>query len=96
MIKLSDIINEKKYSLPGEVDIKKQWAIVLKGGSIGSGSKGWNLDGMPLRYSYDTEEEAKTQAKRSNKRLSPGEKKYYGMRYLVRDLKKFKSRLKKN
>ena len=92
MIKLKDLITEFR----DEPDIKKQWAVVLKGGSIGSGSKGWNIDGMPIRYSFDSESGAKNQAKRSNKRLSPGEKKYYGMRYLVRDLKKFKSRLKKN
>ena len=92
MIKLKDLITE--YG--NEPDVKKQWAVVLKGGSIGSGSKGWNIDGMPIRYSFDSEGEAKNQAKRSNKRLSPGERKYYGMRYLVRDLKKFKSKLKKN
>ena len=92
MIKLKDIITE--YG--NEPDVKKKWAVVLKGGSIGSGSKGWNIDGMSIRYSFDSEGEAKNQAKRSNKRLSPGERKYYGMRYLVRDLKKFKSKLKKN
>ena len=91
MIKLKDIITE--YG--NEPDVKKQWAVVLKGGSIGSG-KGWNIDGMSIRYSFDSEAKAKDQAKRSNKRLSPGERKYYGMRYLVRDLKKFKSKLKKN
>ena len=90
MIKLKDLITE--YG--NEPDIKKQWAVVLKGGSIGSG-KGWTVDRMPIRYSFDSEEEAKDQAKRSNKRLSPGERKYYGMRYLVRDIVKFKSRLKK-
>jgi len=92
MIKLKQLI--KEYG-PNEPDIKKPWAVVLKGGSIGSG-KGWNIQGMPIRYSFDSEAEAKEQAKFSNKRLSPGEKKYYGMRYLVRDMKKFKSKVKKN
>jgi hypothetical protein len=90
MIKLKDLLVE--YG--NEPDIKKQWAVVLKGGSIGSGG-GWSLDGMSIRYSFDDQDAAKRQAKRSNKRLSPGEKKYYGMRYLVRDIVKLKSRLKK-
>ena len=90
MIKLKDLLTE--YG--NEPDIKKQWAVVLKGGSIGSGG-GWSLDGMSIRYSFDSEAEAKSQAKRSNKRLSPGERKYYGMRYLVRDIVKLKRKLHK-
>ena len=75
MIKLKKLITE--YG-PNQPDVKKQWAVVLKGGSIGSG-KGWNIGGMPIRYSFDSEAKAKDQAKYSNKRLSPGEKKHYGM-----------------
>jgi hypothetical protein len=91
MIKLKDLLTEYQ----NEPDIKKQWAVVLKGGSIGSRGRGWAVDGLPIRYSFDSEDEAKNQAKRSNKRLSPGERKHYGMRYLVRDIVKFKSKLRK-
>jgi hypothetical protein len=83
------------YEYANEPDIKKQWGVVLKGGSISS-NKGWNVEGMSLRYSFDSEAEAKDQVKRSNKRLSIGERNDYGMKYLAKDLIKFKSGLKKN
>ena len=66
-------------------DTDKAYGVFLRGGSIGD-SGGTTLDGMTLKSTFDTKEEAQEYTKRRNKRLSPGEKQYYKMRYLVRNL----------
>ena len=81
-----------------ELDLKKSYGVFLRGGSIGSG-KGQYIDvktGAKLVYTYDSESEAKDRAKRNNKRLSPGEKKYYKMRYTAVKMSNVKNRLKKS
>ena len=65
-----------------------QYATALKGGSIGERSIGgaYDLKGMQVKGNTsvkDTKAEAKEEAKRRNKMLSPGEKKYYGLKYIV-------------
>jgi hypothetical protein len=59
-----------------EEEVKEGASVVQKGGSIGE---------QPNRVvkSFDTPEEAKEYAKRMNKNLSPGEKQYYGIKYVV-------------
>ncbi|HDK42883.1 MAG TPA: hypothetical protein ENG87_05870 [Candidatus Pacearchaeota archaeon] len=71
-----------------KASIKKnpgQYYVVLKGGQIGKkyAPKGL-FQGMPIVDTFNTREEATEYAKRMSKRLSPGEKSYYKMRYLIR------------
>jgi len=57
-----------------------KYGVFAKGGSIGTkNDKPW--------YVYDTKEEAKTTAARLRKRLTPGERSYYGMGYVVKEVK---------
>lgn len=65
-----------------------QYATVLKGGSIGgknirspSDLKGMSVKGN--KYIKASKAEAKVDAARLNKSLSPGEKDYYKMKYIV-------------
>ena len=77
-----------------EIDYKShQFAIVLVGGSIGA------TDSFPVfvRGQWGTivgtsndKEELKVKAKRMNKYLSPGERKYYRMKYTVVELTRSK------
>jgi hypothetical protein len=57
-------------------EVKEASSVIQKGGSIGE---------QPNRVvkSFDTPEQAKEYAKRMNKNLSPGEKQYYGIKYVV-------------
>ncbi len=76
--KMKESVNEDE-----KLDLKKPYGVFLRGGSIGSG-RGQYIDrktDAKLVATYDSESEAKGRAKRSNRRLSPGEKKYYGMKY---------------
>lgn len=56
------------------------WAVYLDGGSMGER----NSDPKAV---FDDQAEAKDHSKRMNKVLSPGEKKYYRMKYTVKKLK---------
>jgi hypothetical protein len=81
-----------------EPDTDKSYGVFFRGGSIGD-SGGVTLPeqgGIILKAAFDTKDEAKGYAKRRNKRLSSGEKKYYGMRYLVRDLDKKRNQLQRH
>ena len=83
--KLKEIIREElqKFNEAEKLDLKKPYGVFLRGGSIGSG-RGQYVDrktGAKLVHTYDSESEAKDRAKKSNRRLSPGEKKYYGLKY---------------
>ena len=63
-----------------EEELDEAFAVHRHGGSIGSGG--------PTHYStHETKEDAKEDAKRLNKGLSPGEKKYYGIKYKVSEVK---------
>lgn len=70
-----------------EEDIK--FSVVLKGGSIGgkpsikspSDLKGQKV--QDLNSLFDDKAEAQKKAKRMNKLLSPGEKKYYSLKYII-------------
>ena len=98
--KLKEIIREEiqKLNEADKLDLNKAYGVFLRGGSIGSG-KGQYIDiktGAKLVYTYDSEAEAKNRAKRNNKRLSPGEKKYYRMRYTAVEMSSVKNRLKKS
>lgn len=68
-----------------------QYTILLLGGSIGGKSirsvkhaQGLDID---ADYLYDDKKDAKDKAKSLNKLLSPGEKKYYGMKYVPAESK---------
>jgi hypothetical protein len=87
-----------KESYDPKIDIDQSWGVFFAGGSIGSGKSGYYLPergGIQLRDTFDDASEAKKSARSSNSRLSPGEKKYYGMKYLVRNLDKERKHLKK-
>ena len=81
-----------------QIDIDQSWGVFFAGGSIGSGTSGYYLlekGGIQLRQTFDDESDAKSHAKQRNRRLSPGEKKYYGMKYYARNLDKVRKQLKK-
>ena len=69
----------KEADLEAEMDekSKKYFGVFQKGGSIGQGKD------KPL-YSFVDKEEAKQKAKRLRQTLTPGEKSYYGMGYIVK------------
>jgi len=81
--KLTKEEHEVLESLLAKLDEEKlaeAFAVHRHGGSIGSGG--------PTHYStHETKEDAKEEAKRLNKGLSPGEKKYYGIKYKVSEVK---------
>lgn len=58
---------------------EEKYVVMQKGGSIGS------KHGVVA--SFDNKKEATEKAKRMNKLLSPGEKKYYKIRYIVKTIK---------
>jgi hypothetical protein len=69
-----------------------EYAVALKGGSIGEKNirSARDLKGMEVKDTASVEKskaDAKETAKRRNKMLSPGEKKYYGLRYIVVQIK---------
>jgi len=66
-----------------KIDLKKPYGVFLRGGSIGSGRNSWidRKTGAKLVATFDDEGDAKRIAKTRNRRLSPGEKKYYKMKY---------------
>ena len=56
----------------------EKWCVILLGGSIGDGNR--------VQTPYESninKETAQNSAKRRNKQLSPGEKSYYGMKYVA-------------
>lgn len=57
------------------------YGVYRKGGSIGE-----QLNHTPIRTA-DTKQEANEIAKRLRKQLTPGEKQYYKMGYVVREIK---------
>lgn len=62
-----------------------RWAVVLYGGSIGEKAirKPVDTKGRKFDTVFDNVKDAKIKVRRMNKRLSPGEKKYYGLKYGV-------------
>lgn len=76
------------------IDLSKEFAVVERGGNIGSQS-----DYVPqfkgrIVKTFDTAAEAKEYAKQRRSRLSPGEKSYYRMTYVV--VRNLKSNMKKD
>ena len=63
-----------------EEELDEAFAVHRHGGSIGSG-------GPTHVKTHETKEDAAAHAKRLNKGLSPGEKKYYGIKYKVSEVK---------
>lgn len=61
-----------------ENDLDEGHGVFLKGGSVGE-----TRSGKPVEV-HSNVEDAKAQAKRLNKHLSPGEKKHYGLKYHVK------------
>lgn len=68
--------------------MENNWAVIRKGGNIGSFGKGNEYKGMPIIADNLTREEAKALAARRRKLLSPGERSYYGMSYSIVQIKK--------
>ena len=64
-----------------------KYGVYRKGGSTGTNN------GKPVKV-CDTAEEAKEHAKRLRKQLSPGEKGYYKLGYVVKPVKEFSSKMK--
>lgn len=74
-----------------EAMISQGWAVMRVGGSIGEKTirsvrdlKGEKVD--PKEKTYTDKQTAKDTVKRMNKLLSPGEKKYYGIRYITAEI----------
>jgi len=61
---------------------EKKYGVYMSGGSIGRGKNNYEPSSI-----HDSQEEAKTKTKRMNENLSPGEKKYYKIKYTVRAIK---------
>ena len=68
VVKVEESINE---------GAKKYFGVFRKGGNMGQGNE-------KLVYSFVDKEEEKQRAKRLRNTLSPGEKSYYGMTYIVK------------
>lgn len=82
-------INESTLILEGEVNLSQQFALVSTGGSIGSLPKYpvFTRNGMgSIIETSDDKEALKQDAASMRSRLSPGERKYYGMGYTVIEL----------
>jgi hypothetical protein len=60
--------------------------LYLKGGSLGEQIYNTSKHGRIVKQ-FESKEEAKSTAKAYNKILSPGEKKYYGLKYHVKEIK---------
>lgn len=70
---------------------KKQYTIVLLGGSIEDKNVTsiGQLRGVAIKNDtklFDDRKEAQNVAKRRNRILSPGDKKYYGLKYVVAEV----------
>ncbi len=65
-------------------NVENGWSMIQTGGSIGEArffNAAYGAKKCKLIESNMTEEDAKAKAKRWNKMLTPGEKKYYRIRY---------------
>lgn len=70
---------------PGSGPRPGGYNVYMKGGSIGrTPQEGDDPEHGAFVSSHDTEDDAKAKAGRMNKMLSPGEKKYYGIKYHVK------------
>ena len=85
---LREIIKEEIQKLNEKDMTGMKYAVVLKGGSIGEKNirslrdlKGQKV--VDTKRVYDSYEEAVKSKKSYNKMLSPGEKQYYGLLYIV-------------
>lgn len=78
----TSILHEGLIESPWEVDLIGAYGVYCSGGGNGSA--------RPKTYAafYDDIESAREKAKRMNKILSPGEKKYYQLKYVVERIKK--------
>lgn len=74
----------KKAKTNESLDEFKPFSVVEKGGSIGRGRSNYlpQFNGEIIK-TFNTAEEAKQYASERRKRLTPGEKSYYGMTYIV-------------
>ena len=69
-------------------DVTIQYGVYEIGGSIGSPKDGYDPRvGGRLVKTFDDKEEAKAYAAKRRKQLTPGEKSYYKMGYVVRPVK---------
>jgi len=90
---IKEILEKLNFSENTESDLTgTKYTVVLLGGSIGEKPirsvrelKGKEV--INKEKVFDTPEEAKKYAKQMNKYLSPGEKKYYGLKYVVAEIK---------
>lgn len=80
------LLGGKKSMKENVVSVEEAHGVYLKGGSIGTKKENYHPQHGELVKTFDTAEEAKEHAKSRNKMLSPGEKKYYGMRYHVKQI----------
>jgi hypothetical protein len=79
---LKQLIREEIQNVLNEIDLKKPFGVVQKGGSIGGGgSDSYYYKGERLIDTFDSLEDAKAYAKLRRSRLTPGEKGYYKMGY---------------
>lgn len=77
-------ISKRNLNESSDIDKSMQFGVISQGGSIGQSSENYypQFKGI-LTKTYNNLEDAKAHAKRFNSYLSPGEKKYYKMRYVA-------------
>jgi len=90
---IREILEKIKVSEGTEPDLSGiKYTVVLLGGSIGEKPirSVKELEGKEVinkKKIFNIPEEAKKYARQMNKYLSPGEKKYYGLKYVAAELK---------
>ena len=86
---VDEAIVNKRLSENADIDLTMPYGVISQGGSAGRSSENYypKFKGI-LTKTYSNLEDAKAHAKRYNSYLSPGEKKYYGMKYVAVTLPK--------
>ena len=77
----------KLTKIPNIGEGEEKWGVIQTGGSIGDRSS------KTPKEAEASKEEAQAKAKRMNKQLSPGEKKYYGIKYKAVQIKEEEGKL---
>lgn len=87
---MKTVVGSTVISISEGINLDDSFGLFSKGGSIGENQHGFfdSKSGMRLMQTFKIEPEAKQMASRRNKMLSPGERKYYGLGYVVKPMSK--------
>ena len=78
---LDKVVSQQPLNEGPDQSLIGKWTVKRSGGSIGDKPSNPTAATVNPAMTFDSQEEAKELAKRRNKQLSPGEKKYYGIKY---------------